>query len=448
MKIDKKQRNLMLNSQVIQEYPWLFNLLKENEKIEIELVPDEHKIEYRDIVPHLIKQCGEEWRGDESVLHPIEDLGNDRRPCSLCGTPNRYIYYIKNRMNGNSLNVGGDCVEDFVDIDFLREGKSKGQLLKEAKRIRRLSIINKEIPRIEKIIDSWENEIIRYDLLIPNSIEQPYIKIGNRIKELFIKYLSEEYDESIFMDIINLLNESKTYISKMNYYQQDNQENMFIATAKMGKWLKEKRDNQTYEWLKEDGVITIKSISRVFEPDFIEKIYFDIKNMLNTIEIDTIGYDHEKKGFILLPNHKDNNDIKILCTYEKFLNYYGKKLFNERPNVAFSLSNIVKISDIFEEKSTTNLIIKIQHVIKSSSIGISIHDDYLNMNEIDLLDKHTNLILPYDLQKFIYEFKGLAFNLANPSIKELENYVRELPGKRYTKNELRQIRSERERMGI
>jgi hypothetical protein len=448
VKITKKQRNLMLYSQIIHEYPWLYQLLINHEKIDLEVVPVEFHNEFQFVVPYILKQCAEEWKGSEQVLHPIEDLGDDRKPCSLCGTPNRYIYYIQNRLNGNTLNVGSDCVEEFVDIDFLKDGKSKGQLLREAKKIRRRTIINKHIPGIEKTINTWESQLTQYHVLIPLSIEQPYMKAGNTLRDLYEGYLEEKYDETIFTEISQLISKKQTFVSEMEAYQQMYIGDKLIATPKMASWLERFGDLQTLSWLKEDGRVTSRSISRILEPSFIETILPDVSDLFDQIQIELADLDLENMAYILIPRMFQDGriPIKLFCKVQKILDYYGVTLFGGKSRFAFDLNNIVKISDIYDEKSHDRLIEELKEVTKQSSVGISIHQDYYSMQEIDLIDKHTNLILPFDLKTFIQEFKGLAFRLPKPTLYDLEQYVKQLPGRRYTRKELNDIRNVRDKL--
>ncbi|KJD38697.1 hypothetical protein QD46_17890 [Paenibacillus polymyxa] len=111
--ITRKQRNLLLYSDIVKEYKWLHKLLLKNETLKEENVPEKFKNDFTYVAPVILKQCGQEWKDDENVVNPVEDLGQiERQKCSLCGTPTRYLCYIQNKINGKRINIGRDCAQE------------------------------------------------------------------------------------------------------------------------------------------------------------------------------------------------------------------------------------------------------------------------------------------------------------------------------------------------
>lgn len=422
----------MIHSQVTEEYPWLYELLDQNEKLEIEDVPHEYQVDFQHVVPYILKQCGEEWKGSETLLNPVEDLGEQRRSCGLCGTPNRYIYYIQNRLNGNTLNVGSDCVEEF-SIDFLREGKSKGQLLKEAKRIKRRSVVNQLFPGLENKIDEWSTRLERYELQIPNEYSRQYTADGKRLQVLYLGFLEETYQESVFPEIEQILYREKNYLAVFEDYHERNRHNPFIATSNMIRWLKGRNDNQTIEFLKEDGVVSARTITRVWERTFINRIRPHISESLTQAQLQIEKYDYENAGFVLQTTHQG---IRLLIKFEKFFIYFGPVLFGEKSLGALDFRNVLKVSELYDKSSYDAVIEEMSIAIRQSHVGLSTRDDYFSKNEILLIERRSQLILPYNLNEFIHEFKGMAFKLPKPTITQLEEFVQKAPGKRYTRREL------------
>ncbi|AMR06283.1 hypothetical protein [Bacillus thuringiensis] len=71
--------------------------------------------------------------------------------------------------------------------------------------------------------------------------------------------------------------------------------------------------------------------------------------------------------------------------------------------------------------------------------------DHFEYNELDLFDKRINKFIVVKMNKFLEEFKGVAFGLMHPE--EIEKYVDyELSGnsKAYTHEELWAIRDRRD----
>ena len=58
--------------------------------------------------------------------------------CQLCGRPNRYVYYIHNKITNVDLHIGSDCVRNFTDITGIKQQKKRlSQLKKEQEQQKR-----------------------------------------------------------------------------------------------------------------------------------------------------------------------------------------------------------------------------------------------------------------------------------------------------------------------
>ena len=72
----------------------------------------------------LIDNVKQEWY-TESVS--AEDPNKSIR-CGLCNTPNRYLFYIRNRLNNNRLNVGSSCMTKFPGTYFMRRLQGRPEI--------------------------------------------------------------------------------------------------------------------------------------------------------------------------------------------------------------------------------------------------------------------------------------------------------------------------------
>jgi hypothetical protein len=431
-KISKKERNLMINSESPKVFPWFYELLMQKEKLNIKDIPEKYHSDFKHVIPHLLKQCGEEWKNDESILHPVEDLGGKRKKCSLCGTPNRFIFYITNRLNGKKLNVGKDCVEEFADIDLLKNGKSKNQLIKEAIRIKRRSIINKRFPNLDNELDRWGNLLDNYNVLIPNQLAKPYERLGQDIRKLFNDFLDGKGDESTIRKIRRMLKQRDKFINEMNVYNENHKDDKFIATVQMKKKLLKDEDLATLERLQETGRVDETSISKVIEPFFLERIFEDVKSLFAQIEVDIKQFPPEPDYFLLTPK-MHNGSIKFLCKQEKIFVNFGSLFFGKSSKAAFTVKNLVKISDFFDSASVANFISELNYL--SRRTGIKLNQTF--EDEIDI--EYENKILPYSLKDFLRDFKAEIFD-TNFNVEAYVKLIKTLDGKRYTRDELNDIR--------
>lgn len=436
-RISKKERNLIINSQVIEDHMWLKELLDTQLSLAIDQVKEENKSDFQYVVPYILKQCGEEWKGDESVLHPIEDLGDGRRPCGLCGRDNRYIYYIQNRLNGNKLNVGGDCVEDFVDMDLLREGNSKGQLLRKAKELRRRGLINQRFPGIQSRIDTWLNRVARYETILPTYLEEPYLAEGTKLQELHNSYLRNDEDESILDEVEEILNKETDHIRDFDNYQLLNLDNPFIVTKKIMTWLENRRDRKTIEILKEVGYISHETVSFIWEGSFIEKNKEAIKALFGNTQFDLVDIDYDNEGFIL---KKEPSQITLILKFEKFFTNFGGRIKGGTTRAAFSDSNISKLCVLSGDNSPYIFKDELEFLLEEWDIGIDATDDEISYNQAYLLDRKSKLYVQVSFNELVMEAKGLVFGLDNFDKRKFEEFVQRKEGKRITEIELSENR--------
>lgn len=432
----KKERNLMINSTIIEEYPWLKKLLLANEKVSIDQIDDEHKNSFRYVVPYILKQCGEEWKGDESVLNPIEDMGNKRRPCALCGTPNKYIYYIENRLNGNKLNVGRDCVEEFVDIKSISEGISRNKLLKRAQEIRRMNDINDRFPGIQNKMDAWLVTVEKYPIVIPNSIKDPYNQKVKTITGVYNDYLKGLKDDIVFAQIEEFIQSEYQFIKLFEDYIDRNSDNPLIATRKMIRWLEDRKDSEIIELLNDTGEITRVSVPRVWEKEYFDKQHKQITVLFNTLGLNVLKFDNNDNHIVFAVG---TNKINLILPYEKFLSHFGPLLIGEHPFVPFIIQNVITVSKEEDFMSIYHFIDQFRKLTKKWGIGLRETDNSIDQNIVYLKEKESKLYVQVKVQDLFKYAKGIVFGMNKPTKQNLENFITQTPGNRYTKEDIREL---------
>ena len=123
--IDRKMGKILCESEIIKnnEYNWLLKQLlykgntKKNEKYELN-IQNIQNLDYSQksfldssAYDELYKTACNEW-----FIYNIVD-NEQELECALCGEKkNKKKYYIKNRKNGEILNIGSTCIENFRDI--------------------------------------------------------------------------------------------------------------------------------------------------------------------------------------------------------------------------------------------------------------------------------------------------------------------------------------------
>ncbi|MGG2954881.1 hypothetical protein ABEO59_16525, partial [Geobacillus stearothermophilus] len=234
--LKSKDRNVLIFSEITKDYDWFLRLLIENEKITDSLInsltpKQQNFIKY--MVPVLLKEATSEWK--ESSRPPI-DLGEDRSRwgnCSLCNKSNRYLHFIDNRKSGKTINVGSECVKEYAfnetDITYRR---------KEARKIRRLSILNDKIPGVKNIVENWKDRLDKFEILIPTPLSKNYEQLGEKLQKIYDDFLSGKGSESTIYQIYKLIQLGENEIKEFEDYVKKERDNEFIVTRNMVNWLK------------------------------------------------------------------------------------------------------------------------------------------------------------------------------------------------------------------
>ncbi|WP_346836011.1 hypothetical protein [Paenibacillus polymyxa] len=441
MKISRKERNLLLYSEIIKEYKWLHKLLLKNETLKKENVPEKFHTDFTYVAPVILKQCGQEWKGDENVVNPVVDLGPiERKKCSLCGTPTRYLCYIQNKINGKRINIGRDCAEEFVDLNSLVDGKTKGQLLASAKEVRRFSEINKRIPGLEQTIEMWLHRTEKYDIVLPRKMEVPYNESGEVLRDLYRNYLKGIESEQVFEEIEVRLSSEKSTIEMFEKYQEINRNTPFIATRKMINWLRNRADQKTENILRENGKVTFETVSCIWEREYVDKHISIVKELFLAAGANFLEIDHEIGGYTF---QYGRSRVTLYISFKSFFEVFGNYVLGEgdRCPAALTINNIIKLSQIVNEHT-----MKIQYLdelkfcLRKFGNDIDYEDEDLDSDTVYIWDKQVSKFAKCKLSEIIRLTKGLVMGLPKPTINNIESFVASLAGKRFSREELRDMR--------
>ncbi|MGI6588957.1 MAG: hypothetical protein ACOX2N_09415 [Peptococcia bacterium] len=425
--IKQNERQLLLYSQIVNDYPWLRDLLEQNEKISNELVKSfsKEKQEFiKTMFQRILKLASEEWERDNSKA--VKDLGKDKQnwiKCSLDNRPNRFVFYIKNYRNGISLNVGSECIEKF---DLISK-KDRIQLQKEAIRTRRLAKLNKIIPNVEEIIKNWDRDLKKQLIIIPSNLSVPYIQVGDKAKELFNKILDEE--SANVNELNSLLKQQKELLLKIDNYVNEHKDKPFIPNKKVEFWLKNKNTmeaREALENLQKLGKTTIFSIHRIREKEFMELLIPELNLVLKGVKVESADYLREGYVYYLLKQ----KDIKLFCKHKILLEEYGGKILGEEPDYVPNFPRIIVNSKVYDDLSYSNIIDYVQDSLKN--VRIKYNYDHKEILLEVTNDERTYYIIP--LQSFGMHFKTIGLLTNKQANEQLSKLIKTAKG--YSKLEL------------
>ena len=182
--VSREQRQIVLHSAVIQEpeHAPLRSVLEKYETITDKILECDDSIDQRtkDIIRNAFMEiyniARQEW---ESVRENTEGNTN----CSLCNQPNKLIFFIRNKFNGNTLNVGSSCITHFSNLKDANTGESiakiRSRILRSQDLINRKTDFRLQYKDLEKALSRYRKILDRSEYLLP----EPYYGVLSRYIE-------------------------------------------------------------------------------------------------------------------------------------------------------------------------------------------------------------------------------------------------------------------------
>lgn len=131
------------------------------------------------------------------------------KKCQLCGHPIRYGYILKNNKNGKKVEVGSECIENYVNITPRKINaieKAKKDAINERKRaIKHASDLaySKALREAERVRKAVYAGKVYKDIDVINAIGNNRRVLHDRIKSGALYNLAKKYNVSIDKEKIN-----------------------------------------------------------------------------------------------------------------------------------------------------------------------------------------------------------------------------------------------------
>ena len=266
----------------------------------------------------LIENIKQEWKPDKFY----ED--NDKKTlCQLCRTSIKKVYYIKNRINGNELNVGSECVKDYLDGSELKlvrnKFNEKNNLRKQE--IRRVKFAELEVEDPE-FVTKARKKFINLNIVPPYSL---YCNIDQNLHDLnFIKtdYIKNDGD---FEEITKKYNLLKTkyleYWSQAEEHYKSHCRNKLACKKYISDWLKEKHYNIWENVSKNNGLFNEETLKYAYQDRYV------------------------KAHLSVFSKHLKDDKLKIMDVTGTFIRFSINNLTYRQP-VYFLISNKIFMKNI------------------------------------------------------------------------------------------------------
>lgn len=329
MYLDKKNCNIILASEFCKskENLLLYTHIKKSKRFNSDDVltyPELKK--YVSTYEIILKSSRLEWAIDKN---PSPNLRSVNAPdCSICSAKKLLKFCrLRNQKNNHIIFVGTECAKNFEDDQI----EQIGDAIRNGYQIKRIHIIEEQIPNIKANLEQYKNQYDQY--LLPHKLYTELIINYDNITKIYHKFIKKQSNATTketqkCTDILEqLLLERKSLESKATYYINSNHHKWNFPTPSIITWIK-RASSQVHTFdlknkIREtQGLITELTVYRIFEPNFMKTVLYEISKNLNRIEfikkISNINSKEIAIGLFLNEQH-----LTVKYNYSKFIQNLG-----------------------------------------------------------------------------------------------------------------------------
>lgn len=297
----------------------------------------------------------------------VETLVN----CQLCGRPNKYVYYIHNKITDIDLHIGSDCVKNYPDITGIQQQKKRlSQLQREQAQQKRK--IEFEILEEDEIgfIDDAEEKFKEFPVVLPfklhtaikdvlyqlNLSKTTYIKSGGNLNEVYFSYcvLKEKFN--------NLYKQADEHYQVVKG-------NPLVCDKETAGWLSKNNSSVWKMVSKNNGIFCADTLMKVYDERYVNKKIREIIRHLKDKDLRVLKISKSYIHFSI-KNGRYVYPVTFMMSLKKFMESVGCYALTNRQYI-FGKE---ELKDIVIEETSNNF-----HAVYNSIL------DLLNTNGYDFI---------------------------------------------------------------
>ncbi len=421
--LSRDEISLLRNSEALKNTDLYGNLYKTLSAItRLEAVTLNELIEYGLDDKGITILCHTKGKLLDSIMHEwyvesksAEDPDKKIR-CGLCNTPNRYLFYIRNRLSNIQLNVGSSCMKKFSEIEGYANHKYQlGQIQRSQQQTARWIKFHDKFPEAESIIDSANFYFDNLPILLPGDM---YYRLEETVHQLhvihmqYVKYgkTPKESSRDVFELFDTTINEYNKLKIRSDNFVKKNLNEPFTCKRSEIDWMKQnKKDSLLKEISLNNGLYTVETLGEISSVNFIIQQFSIFSNRMSTQSIKFIlpKGEHSSLYFTV----KQGDEYLYNTSIKKFMKQIGAKCFFDSTYIIneqelFKISKIV-VSDKNLEFVTESLkynLDKIRYALLIDDYSENIYiyhkyrkdikefsySDFLHLYDLNKIRKHKN----------------------------------------------------------
>lgn len=325
--------------------------------------------------------------------------------CGLCNTPNKYVFFIRNRINSNTLNVGSSCIRKFPGLEGYEEiQKQKRELIKNQNKINRRNSFLTKFPNAVEFNREALNYFGNLPILLSYDLYVSLEEVTTKLQQIYSSYINDGTNTrkedvfNTFQNTIDLYNDIKIESDK---FIAANIDKKFCCRRKQIDWLiNNNKKDLLYEIAHDNGKYTKTTIGQMTDPEFIKENYGFLisKNKSNIMTVTKYNsnlfyLEYNKKGY--------NPPLKFTIKAQDFMQNIGSRCFFKNLYV-YDEDELLNIAQI--DISINNMISIINYTLDmmEPTGHVFLIDD--TTNKIYLYRKRDKAIRQFSMEVFLSRY--------------------------------------------
>lgn len=267
----------------------------------------------------MLNKIMEEWYSVKN-FDVVDTLIN----CQLCGTPNKYIFYIYNKFTEVNLHIGSDCVRNYSDIVGIKQQKKnlsrlQREHLRQKRKIEFEALEGKEIGFIEDA----ENKFNEFPILLPYKLQNEIKNVLNQLNLSKSSYIKSGGNLEEIYDIYSILKVkfNDLYKQAENRYNEINDVSL-VCDKETANWLIKNNITVWEKVSKNGGIFNAETLAKVYAEGYIDKKIREIMTHSNDKDIRVLQISKSNIHF-LIKNHRYVYAITFMMPIKKFMERIG-----------------------------------------------------------------------------------------------------------------------------
>lgn len=411
--VTKEEKRLVLKSDIIKKYLELESILTKDDKViydkDIQYLKTTNKKLY-DVIIHGFKEikdtASEEW-------YQAGYKGNYITNCELCGHPSlTHVYKIVDKINGNLLLVGSDCIYKFKNMDKKISGIDIKQHLRllatnNTKKVEKIINFNNKYPQGEEIIKSWRNVYNEFDLVIPKELDDNFLKLFRDSTKFYKDYTNGKIEEKELERFKFFIIDYNYRIKKYLEFRKDNISKLLSCNKNIKQWLMDNEKNNIIERITlSNGSITKDIVKYIYCVEFINRFKDIIKLQFSNHNISLMAINSNNITFNY--KYKTYNYINLQLTLKEFAEKYLVLFCSRKPQLEkdYIVNNIKIENTYFDINEYINICISI---LKKSDFTFKFDDDLYRRQDIEIINKSQKKYAVINIIEFINQNVAILF---------------------------------------